>query len=440
MRVFLLDSNQVRFRAAGRQPLFVEAPGLDKKRARSVQVLHTEGSNKMQLVLTERTAGSHSFPLNGLVKISSNDPRGVWLGKHRYRGELRVYFVENQLRVINHIDLEKYLISVVGSEMPKSWPMAALKAQAVAARTYALQKIRKSSFFDVAANETSQVYLGIEAETPTTTEAVRRTRSLVMTHKGRIINAVFHSSSGGMTENSGSLWRNQLPYLVSVKDDDQHSPKHHWDLIIHHYDLKKIFPETNGVLDIELVSLSKTGRVLKAIIHGPLASISLSGKELRNRLKLKSSLVRFKFIPIELIKRKKYNSYFYSFLDSKNFRRESPSPDMRSSRGFWRDWSKGGESIVDIDIPEFSEPPAMSLPGLKQLPAIEPSIASSPVSTLSSPVSVSGKSLALLARGFGAGHGVGMSQWGAHGMASKGIGFRKILTHYYTGVAIGSYK
>ena len=75
-----------------------------------------------------------------MLRIRSRDSRGIWLGKRRYRGELRVYVRDGQLKVVNHLGLEKYLVSVVGSEMPKSWPMDALKAQAIAARTYALQQ------------------------------------------------------------------------------------------------------------------------------------------------------------------------------------------------------------------------------------------------------------------------------------------------------------
>ena len=101
--------------------------------------------------------------------------------------------------------------------MPASWPQAALRAQAVAARTYALRQRSASQPFDVSATVASQVYKGVEAETPATREAVVSTRGEVLMYGGSLVNAVFHSSSGGSTENSGDLWIQQLPYLVPDK-------------------------------------------------------------------------------------------------------------------------------------------------------------------------------------------------------------------------------
>ena len=125
---------------------------------------------------------------------SDPDP-GLWLQQRRYRGRLQVRLEAGQLQVVNHVPLETYLSSVVGSEMPASWPLDALRAQAVAARTYALKARKPATAFDLQATTASQMYKGVEAETPSTRAAVQDTRGLVLTYDDALIDAVFHSSS-----------------------------------------------------------------------------------------------------------------------------------------------------------------------------------------------------------------------------------------------------
>ena len=191
--------------------------------------------------------------------MTSNDPRGIWLGQRRYRGELRLSGRGGQLRAVNALGIETYLMSVVGSEMPHQWPLAALQAQAVAARTYALQQRSRGGGWDLKATVSSQVYLGVESETPSTRKAVASTRSLVLVHGGKLINAVFHSSSGGVTEASGMVWRNQLPYLVSVPDHDQHSPMHRWQERFDLEGLRQRLPETGGVNAVDVDGCGRRG-------------------------------------------------------------------------------------------------------------------------------------------------------------------------------------
>jgi SpoIID/LytB domain protein len=191
--------------------------------------------------------------------------------------------------------VESYLPSVVGGEMPASWPQAALRAQAVAARTYALRQRKPSAPFDLKATVASQVYKGIEAETPSTRQAVASTRSQVLMHGNGLINAVFHSSSGGNTENSGEIWTTQLPYLVSVPDFDDSSPVRDWKKQFTPWQLRKAFPETGGVRRIDVLSTTATGRIRQARVVGPRGSLVLKGSELRSRLKLRSTLAQFVF-------------------------------------------------------------------------------------------------------------------------------------------------
>jgi stage II sporulation protein D len=133
--------------------------------------------------------------LEALPAAVESDP-GLWLQQRRYRGRLQLRLEGGQLQVVNHVALETYLPSVVGSEMPASWPLEALRAQAVAARTYALKARKPASVFDLQATTASQVYKGVEAETPSTRAAVEGTRGLVLTYDDALIDAVFHSSSG----------------------------------------------------------------------------------------------------------------------------------------------------------------------------------------------------------------------------------------------------
>jgi stage II sporulation protein D len=283
-----------------------------------------------------------------------------------------------QLQVVNHVPLETYLPSVVGSEMPASWPLEALRAQAVAARTYALKARKPASVFDLQATTASQVYKGVEAETPSTRAAVEGTRGLVLTYDDALIDAVFHSSSAGSaTESSGQLWPRQLPYLVSVPDFDRESPVREWRQPLDAALLGRAFPELEAVTAIEVVSTTATGRVRQARVLGPSGQLLLSGAQLRSRLGLKSTWVRFELAPMA-------------------------APPAES--------------------------PLAAVP-LSPLPAL----------TLPLPATPTLEVLQLVAVGRGYGHGIGMSQWGALGLARQGESFAAILRHYYRGTQLRPY-
>ena len=189
MRLLLSQAPLVRLRADGEQPFLVRGFGRGDQRMRSMDVSLRAG----RLWISGQTSNGSDLQLSArsAIEVNSNDPRGVWLGSRRYRGRLQLLVRGGQVQVVNHLGIETYLASVVGSEMPHKWPLPALQAQAVAARTYALRQRGKSGDFDVKATVASQVYRGVESETPSTIEAVESTRSLVLVHAGRLINAVF---------------------------------------------------------------------------------------------------------------------------------------------------------------------------------------------------------------------------------------------------------
>jgi len=118
-------------------------------------------------------------------------------------------------------------------------------------------------------------------------------------HGNALIDAVFHSSSsGGATENSGDLWTQQHPYLVSVKDFDDNSPVRQWRKPLPPDLLAKAFPETGGVRQIDVIATTASGRVRQARVTGPLGrQLVVNGAQLRSRLGLRSTWVRFEAAP-----------------------------------------------------------------------------------------------------------------------------------------------
>ena len=149
-----------------------------------------------------------------------------------FRGALRIVPVgPRRLDVVNVVNLEGYLAGVLPREMPASWgddAPAALEAQAIAARSYALASRRPGLHYDLHSDVRSQVYGGVAGEDPRTTAAARATRGRVLTYGGRVITAFFFSTSGGRTENVENVFGGEpQPYLVSVRDPyDRMSPYH----------------------------------------------------------------------------------------------------------------------------------------------------------------------------------------------------------------------
>ena len=375
IRVLISNENKARFRADSVENIFVQGISSNHRRIKSLNLVYS--NNKVKYSINNDLNAWFELPNNFNLIIRNSDKRGIWFKNRRYAGELRVSLNDKKLNIINYLKLEKYLKSVVGSEMPKEFPLAALQAQAIAARTYALKLLDKNKLFDLHSTQASQVYLGLESETVKINRAVKSTNSLVLFYKDQLIDAVFHSSSGGRTESSGQVWKYQLPYLKSVIDYDHNSTKYRWTNKFTSAELEKIFPDLGGVNSIHIIDRSNTDRVLKIILYGTNRNKIISGKNLRKKLKLLSTKFEFDL---------KFNPFNSSKLDNKlNY----------------------DNKLVNDLAPQ-------------PLPLIP-------------------EEYFLFVRGFGAGHGVGMSQWGAKTMAERGSSFRKILKHYYTGVQIKTY-
>jgi stage II sporulation protein D len=365
----------------------------------------------------------------------------VGLGRRRYRGMVRLLPDGDRLQAVNLLGLEHYLASVVGSEMPASWPAEALRAQAVAARTYALAQLKPEAAFDLRSTVASQAYLGTEAETDSTRSAVAATRSQVLSHGGSLIDAVFHSSSGGSTENSGELWNRQLPYLVSVPDQDKLSPWHQWSVRFEPDQLRNAFRETGGANRIEVITASSTGRVRRARVIGPTGSLELSGSELRQRLGLRSTLVQFRFEPPLAPGPAGGITTATALANAEaaalpRFGGPRPDGEARSTGSSSRGGYRAPAGPPPGGLPAGGPPPPPPLPGADGQG--ERSTAATLDPTITAQVRQEPlPALEVVGRGFG--HGVGMSQWGAYGLARQGVSYVQILRHYYRGAQLVAY-
>lgn len=146
-----------------------------------------------------------------------------------YRGAVELRKKQNGLLlVVNELDIEDYLMGVIAAEIPSDWEIEALKAQAVASRTYALYQKRRAGkrLYHILATVDSQVYLGRRGERPRAVQAVQDTRGLVVSYRGEVIPAFYHSSCGGRTEDASVLWGIDEPYLKSVDCDCQEISKY----------------------------------------------------------------------------------------------------------------------------------------------------------------------------------------------------------------------
>lgn len=174
-------------------------------------------------------SGGHYYSLGTGSIVLRPDTDGYVSTKGKwYRGKLMVKNDNGKLTVINDIDLESYIKGVVPSEMPPSWEYEALKAQAIAARSFALANLGKQAKYgyDLKDNTEDQAYGGASSETNITNKAVEETHGLVLTYDMKIISAYYFASAGGMTNTS--IWGGSAPYLRSVPSfDDEVGKKGH---------------------------------------------------------------------------------------------------------------------------------------------------------------------------------------------------------------------
>jgi stage II sporulation protein D len=216
-----------------------------------------------------------------------------------YRDALEFRPGTSGLLSVNALDLEDFVRGVISRESPSSWPLEALKAQAVAARTYAVTTSKGGVGWDHYPDTRSQVYGGVAAETPSTDQAVRETAGQVVTYDGAPVVTYFFSTSGGRTENveTSALGTTPLPWLRSVPDPyDTASPKHRWGP--YRWSMGSTASKLSGLVKgsfrgIKVVKRGASPRIVWADVVGSAGRTRVSGATLRARLGLYDSWASF---------------------------------------------------------------------------------------------------------------------------------------------------
>ncbi len=181
------------------------------------------GSRLKKTIITPTAEGlkinDEDFKIYG-VKILTGKDGAIFVNGRRFRGHIDVIReTDLMLLVVNHIDIEDYLFGVLQYEVPFWWPYPALKAQAIAARTYALyqSQVNRKKDYDVTNDTFSQVYGGASKERYRSRKAVIKTQSMVLTYQGKIFPTYYHATCGGYTEDACELWNIDLPPLKGVE-------------------------------------------------------------------------------------------------------------------------------------------------------------------------------------------------------------------------------
>jgi stage II sporulation protein D len=221
--------------------------------------------------------------------VPGKSPLGI--GEERYRGVVAVHVSGGKVWAVNEVGLEEYLYGVVAREMEADWAPEALKAQAVAARSYALAGLRSRETFDLYADTRSQVYGGIASEDRRTNAAVDATAGQVVLAGGKVAQTFFFASSGGRTASAVDVWGGELPYLVSVEDPyDSVCPQHRWGPVA--MTAAKLRSRLGlglrGLRDA-VADRDGSGRVRELRLAGGSSDTVLRGADVRSRLELRST-------------------------------------------------------------------------------------------------------------------------------------------------------
>ena len=291
---------------------------LGKTGRKEVRVLLAEGrravtiSSTLPFVATDATGATFKFPKGALTlradlqlpsesgPVTALQPlvlrpakKGLLgLDGRLYRGKLEVVPQGEFLRVVNVAALESYLQGVVAGEVPYSWPAEVLKAQAVAARSYALASLVKGKPFDLYSDARSQVYLGVAGEKASTTQAVTATAGEVVLYGGKVATTYYFSTSGGKTASAADVFGFDVPYLVSRPDPwDKLSPYHRWGPVL----LGARTVQSKLGLDARVVDATGTatpsGRLRALVVKTASGAESVPASLVRTSLGLRSTWI-----------------------------------------------------------------------------------------------------------------------------------------------------
>lgn len=329
------------------------------------------------------------------------------INKHRYAGALVAQTQGDRLLVNNIVNLELYLCSVLPSKTMPIWPDEAIKAQAVAARSYAKYMMWQNAdnAYDIIANDKELTYQGTGAEKAAISKFIKATSGQILVDRvGNPVQAVTTSSTGGKTASAQEVWGKEISYLQSVEDFDSDSPEFKWEYYASPIMVRN-FLEQNGyaVGKLESIKLSPenepdndrsaTGRVKYLIIAGDAGVVKVSGLDLMQMLSLNSTLFDVETgVPVPDTLNVPITNYYGMQVGSKD---------------------------INIKVKEQGEPVWKNVIRSYHL--------------------LSGaKDEKITFRGKGKGEGLGLSVWGARGMAnaSSKNTYKKILAHYYPGTTL----
>ena len=285
IRVLLRSAGVATFSNASR------IPGVRSLSRNRTYVARATGSSVVLRTSRGTLIGRFAAPL---VVDGEGEPLRL-AGRGTYRGALEI----RPGYVVNALDIDDYVRGVVPDEMPPSWALEALKAQSVAARSYALASDAGGAVFDQFADTRSQVYGGVGAEEPRSDRAVRETEGEVLRAGGSVITAFFFSTSGGHTENIENVWRGAAPrsYLKGVEDPyDNISPRHRWRFT---FTTNQMQARLGGLVKgrfvtVQVLRRGVSPRIVSADVVGTRGRTRVSGSTLRQRLGVHDNWMSFK--------------------------------------------------------------------------------------------------------------------------------------------------
>ncbi len=235
--------------------------------------------------------GGMNFPSQKLL-IKANDADAVMVNNRRFRGNIQFIRQDKaRLLVINYIELEDYIKGVLYHEASHYWPIEALKAQAVACRTFALYQMQENAQkdYDVTSDIYSQVYGGRTSERYRSSIAVEQTKGQVLSYQGKIFPAYYHATCAGHTEDASLLWKIDIPPLKGVPCSFcRESPHFKWHYVLGQDQIKealgKVGHKIKDIKNIIVLGRDSSGRIteLRIIEEGKDKAIDIISKDFRN--------------------------------------------------------------------------------------------------------------------------------------------------------------
>lgn len=382
------------------------------------------GNNNQCVTVVNTTNGKILFEYDNSTSLAVYPSLGevemplTWFKGYKYYGGFQYIRTDGNISVVNFVPIQEYTKGVVPYEMSASWPLEALKAQALCAKTYALYNYGKhSTSFDVCATTDCQVYHGANSATEHSDRAVDETYGMYILYNDKPINAVFCSSNGGATENSENVWSATLPYLRGVYDNNE--------------DLATC---TNGRWSYEYTSdeltyiLNAKGYSCKKIVNMYIKEFTEMGN-VKTLTLVDSSGKEFNFSK-EKSRTILYSSTYKKYTHSQRYtvRRKGESGGTSiyiNNANNSADITNNGLHIVGADgICTFSKDEVVVI------------TASGKNSVSSKKNDADVKEDVFVVSGTGWGHNVGMSQNGAKSMANNGRTAEEIINFYYTDIEI----